>query len=79
MFNFESKCPWCLIELIVSVRRWNTKTICPKCEGKIMVNFDMIVGDDYDEWDIHSLEKLIDSEFNDRWLEMTKSKINENN
>ena len=77
MFDFDSNCPWCLVGLTVSVKRWNTKTICPKCDGKILVDFDMIVGDDYDEWDIHSLKKLVvDSDFYDRWLEITKCEIN---
>lgn len=52
----QFNCPLCKIEIEIYVERWNGKTICPNCNSKLFIDFDIIVMDDYEEWDIYDIK-----------------------
>lgn len=51
------ECPGCHIDLDINEKRWNGKTICPSCQIKIIIEYDMVVMEsDYEEWDLYDLK-----------------------
>lgn len=52
------ECPNCKIELYTPNERWNEKFLCPNCKGTILSEFDFIVLDDEDEWDLYNFKFL---------------------
>lgn len=50
-------CPYCNQEVGLPVSRWDTKEKCPLCSQLILIEFDFVVMDDGDEWDIYNAAK----------------------
>jgi hypothetical protein len=56
MGEFTGRCPSCKTELEFSdLPRYNTERVCPNCKTPLMIEFDFIVTDDGDEWDLYIL------------------------
>jgi len=50
------ECPHCKVDLNIfgTANRWNGKTICPSCSGKIMVDYDFTYNEvDNEEYDYY--------------------------
>jgi len=52
------ECPNCKIELYTPSERWNEKFLCENCNGTILSEFDFVVLEDEDEWDIYNFKFL---------------------
>lgn len=63
----EGQCPHCKTEIEVHAKRWNGFTNCPKCQQRIFVDFDMIVMEDFSEWDIYKLHPVTEQTSGDEF------------
>lgn len=52
----DFECPSCKEEIELEVFRWNTEDKCPKCGVQLIVDFDFVVLEDGDEWDLYDLK-----------------------
>lgn len=59
--NYDSRCPNCTSRIEMDPPRWISMTVCPSCNTELLVNYDFIVMDDEEEWDLHDLQILFDS------------------
>jgi rRNA maturation endonuclease Nob1 len=53
-----STCPYCNKEITLPVDRWETKEKCPECGKEVLIDYDFIIMDDEDEWDIYEFKKV---------------------
>ena len=57
MADFTSKCPYCKNEITLPVERWSTKEKCPECNNVVRIEYDFILMDDGEEWDLYEFGK----------------------
>ncbi len=55
--EFEDKCFKCNVELkFIGLPRCNSYVKCPNCKTLLKINFDFIVMNDGDEWDLYEVK-----------------------
>ena len=63
------ECPHCKVDLNIfgTANRWNGKTICPSCSGKIMVDYDFTYNEvDNEEYDYYELRIPNEGEYKNK-------------
>jgi len=70
----DFNCPNCKKSIEIYVYQWNSKTICPKCKSKLLVEYDFYYGDNHEEHPVYELSILSSEMEKSVFLDESKNK-----